>query len=181
MKKPLVVLFFVMISACKTGDIYKPIITQQLDQNECFIFEHPTKVFKIAIPVQWGKPEKVNHYPNIFTFYPSKSSQFTVSITQNLNLPKELPVKIMKMMFPQETPISQLERNRGFGWNSIRQDYQGTNNGNPRMWFAVFYGVGSNFIAITLSDSPENISNYKEVFDKTVNNIAFNTKLLEGK
>jgi len=169
---PLLLVF----SACNLKEVYKPINAQQQDTLQCVKFEHPTKVFTLDVPAGWGKPHKFKYNPNVFSFYPSQTAEFTVSISQNLNLPAELPAGVAKMMFPEETSFTELKRNSGEGWNSISQDYKGTKKGKPWAWLAVFYGTGSNAIAITLSDSAESINSHKELFERTVNSIAFSKK-----
>lgn len=165
------------LSSCNSKEVYKPIIAQQQDNVQCVKFEHPTKAFTLNVPASWGKPHKFKYNPNVFSFYPSETAEFTVSISQNLNLSAELPASVAKMMFPEETPFTELKRNSGEGWNSIRQDYKGTKKGKSWAWLAVFYGTGSNAIAITLSDSAESINSHKELFERTVDSIAFNTKI----
>lgn len=176
--KPIKLLLLLLISTpCYTTEIYKPIGDQQQNKIQYNLFEHPTKVFTLKVPTNWGKPIKFKYDPNVFNFYPSESSEFTVSITQNLNLPSELPVYAFKWLFPEEVPITKLKREKGMGWNSARQDYQGTKNGKKRVWLAVFYGVGSNAVAITLSDYVENINNHKAVFEFVIKSIAINANI----
>ena len=179
--KPIIFLsiFLVMFSGC-SKDMNKSTIEKAKsieikdELERWYTFKHPSKVFTISIPTNWGKSKQFQHNPNVFTFYPSQSSEFTISITQNLNLPTELPIATVKMMFPQETPISEPKRKKGKGWNSIRQDFKGTKNGKSWIWLAEFYGFGSNAIAITLSDSKENIDKYKDLFEEIVNTLSFN-------
>jgi len=141
--------------------------------NDLAIFKHPSGVFEIAIPKAWGKGTPFKPDPSVFTFYPSENSEFTVSITPKLNLPSELPLKVVKFMFPEEKPISEPKREKGDGWNSIRQDFESTKNNKTRVWLGKFYGYKSRAISITLSDSKENINGHKEVFERIVSSIVF--------
>ncbi len=180
MKTKLFLSILLVMSSCYSKDMNKSTIEKEKsieikdELEKWYTFKHPSKAFTIDIPTNWGKGKQFQHNPNVFTFYPSESSEFTVSITQNLNLPPELPIAVVKMMFPQETPISEPKRRKGKGWNSIRQDFKGTKNGKSWIWLTEFYGVGSNAIAITLSDSKENIDKYKDLFEEIVNTISFN-------
>ncbi|MFH2138612.1 MAG: hypothetical protein ABII88_08895 [Candidatus Omnitrophota bacterium] len=152
---------------------------QNYDENEYdkkgwVTFNHPSNIFTIKVPIEWGNANPLQHDVNVFSFSPSQSCEFTVSISQHLFLPKELPLDTVQMMFPSEVPITMPKRRSGEGWNFIRQDYQGEKNGEKWIWLAVFYGVDSNAIAMTLSDSSENIDAYKNIFEKIINSIAFN-------
>lgn len=136
-------------------------------------FKHPSGVFTINIPKEWGKGIQFKHNHNVFTFKPTGRSELTISITQNLNLPSELPIRVVQLMFPEETPISKPKRDKGKWWNSIRQDFEGTKNGKPWIWLGKFYGFGTNAIAITLSDSKKEIEKHKLIFGKITSSISF--------
>jgi hypothetical protein len=137
-------------------------------------FKHPSGVFTVNIPKEWGEGIPFQYDPNIFTFKPSESSELTISITQNLNLPSELPMRVVSLMFPDEKPLSEPKREKGDSWNSIRQDFEKTIDGKTRIWLGQFYGFHMNAIAITLSDSKENIEQHKITFKKIVSSIKFN-------
>jgi hypothetical protein len=141
--------------------------------DEMVRFIHPTGAFSLSIPKSWGLGVPFPPASNVFTFKPPGNAQFTVSITQNLRLPPEFPLKLVTLMFPDERPVSEPVRERGQGWNSIRQDFQNEINGQSVVWLAKFYGFGANAIAITLSDTKDNIGKFTEVFETVTNSIEF--------
>jgi hypothetical protein len=146
------------------------------DTQETIRFTHPTRVFSISIPKSWGSGTPFPADPNVFTFCPPGGYQFTISITQNLNLPAEYPMEAVTFMFPDETPITQPTREKGNGWNSIRQDFEKETKNKTWVWFAKFYGFKSNAIAITLNDTKENIEKYREAFEAITKSIQFSDK-----
>ena len=178
MKRIIILPVLLFVASYSIAEITKPISAPNIKMSSAqwIKFNHPSKVFTIDVPKSWGKANQFKYDPNVFSFYPSDSSEFTVSITENLNLPKELPYSAVKMMFPTETPTNEPKRNNGAGWNSIRQDFKGMKSGKDWVWFSVFYGFGSNAIAITLSDSADKIGKHKEVFEAIMHSIVFRKK-----
>lgn len=146
------------------------------DNPEAIRFRHPTGVFSISIPKSWGSGTPFPANPNVFTFSPPGGYEFTISITQNLNLPAEYPISAVTFMFPDETPITQPTREKGNGWNSIRQDFEKRINNKTWVWFAKFYGFKSNAIAITLNDTKDNIEKFREAFEAITKSIEFDEK-----
>ncbi len=152
---------------------YKILIDQNTEKWKNF--KHPSGVFSIDVLKEWGKGIQYSQDPNVFSFQPTNTSELTISIAQDLKyMSKDMLIKYVKLMFPKERPISKAKWSKGYAWNSIRQDFEEKKNGRPRIWLVKFYEFGTNIIAITLSDSKENIDNHKLIFEQISDSIAFN-------
>jgi hypothetical protein len=143
------------------------------DADEWSTFRHPSGVFTIKIPTTWGKGVRFSDDPGVYTFKPSLSAELRVTTNRIVNLPPELPMDFVRWMFPKETPISTPKREKGDGWNSIRQDFRGTLGGKKWVWLARFYGFEKNVVVITLSDRKENIKRHRPVFEEITNSVSF--------
>ena len=168
------VIDWLLIIVMATAISYLPLSSViATSSNELTRFKHPTGVFTLSIPKNWGSGVPFQANPNVFTFKPSSSSEFTVSITQNLKLPSELPMTTVEFMFPDETPISKPIREKGNGWNSISQDFERKIAGKTWVWLAKFYGFRTNDIAINFNDTKENIDKFRALFEAVTNSIEF--------
>ena len=137
-------------------------------------FVHPTNVFSVEYPKEWGSPEMFEHNNNVFMFNVNgKSPSLTISITQNINLPEELSSNIFAYMFPDETPVGDLIREKTKTWNSMYQLFEANSGDKKTQWYVTYFGYKTNAIAITLSAPKDEIENYSITYKNIIESITF--------
>jgi hypothetical protein len=133
-------------------------------------YEDPTKAFTIEVPATWtAEPANDMGFSQIVSFkLPDAEMAFTVSITPNLQLPEELPLDLLKLYFPPEAKLSEPRREKGEGWNSVRQEATAEMRGVSRTWLGAFWGVGSTMVALTFSGKSGTVEMQRLVFERIV-------------
>jgi hypothetical protein len=138
-------------------------------------YEDPTRTFTMAVPATWtAQPPDDMGFSQIISFkLPDAEMAFTISITPNLQLPEELPPDLLRLYFPPEAKLGDARREKGDGWNRVRQEAQAEMRGESRTWLGAFYGVGSTMVALTFSGKSPSVEMERLVFDRIVASLKF--------
>ena len=138
-------------------------------------YEDPTKTFTIDVPATWtAEPPDDMGFSQIVSFkLPDSGMAFTISVTPDLQLPEELPPELLRLYFPPEAKLGEPRREKGDGWNSVRQEAKADMRGESRTWLGAFYGVGSTMVALTFSGKSPRVEMERLVFDRIVASVKF--------
>lgn len=138
-------------------------------------WEDPAKTFTIEVPSTWKpKPPDDMGFGQIVSFeLPDPGMAFTISITPNLQLPEEVPLDLLKLFFPPEATLSEPRRDKGDGWNRVRQEAKAGTGGESRTWLGAFYGVGSTMVAFTFSGKSPDVEMQRLIFDRVLTSLRF--------
>jgi hypothetical protein len=146
-------------------------------------YEDPTGTFSLELPASWvaEAPDDMGFAQIVGFKLPHEATAFTISITPDLRLPEELPLSLLELYFPPQARLGEARREKGAGWNSVRQEASADTGGGPRTWLGAFYSVGSTMFAITLSDGSAQIEARRPTFERIVSSIRFKSPRSTGK
>ncbi len=139
------------------------------------LYQDPTRTVSLDVPASWGTATETDQgSSHVISFQPPDgTAEFTVSITPNLHLPVELPLRSGAPFFPEGATLGDPTREVGTGWNAVRQEATAHAQGATRTWLGSFHGTASTMVALTLSDDSAHVEDLRAVFDRIVQSVRF--------